>query len=427
MKKETQSSLRRHWPERRKLAVIGFGLMVGIGVGQALAQTKPAAPVPSPVPANVVTQPTPVPVGKKGLPGNSNSKVVAPTPTPRPPAQGGTPAPTSSAPAVVPKPTPSPVSNSASSSAQVPAQTPAPPPAPTKPAQTKPTPEPETGGDTFRISSNLVAVPVSVIDSQGEPVRNLRAEEFRLEEEGQPQQLQSLGEPGKTPLELALLFDVSGSVRERFEFEKNAATRFLQQVLKSADKVAVFSIGFEPKMISARSGDLAAVTESLKQLQPTKEGTAVFDTIVRASRYLSDSAAPGSRRVLVIISDGEDNHSEDFRLADAQRELQRSDTVFYAINPSGPSIRLNKISMRGHNGLTELANDTGGTAFLPDQEVELERVFKQIAAELQAQYLLGYYSSNETNDGKFRRIKIQLPTHPVLRVRARQGYYAPRD
>ncbi len=287
--------------------------------------------------------------------------------------------------------------------------------------------EPENTGDTFRINSNLVAVPVSVTDANGEPMRSLSAEDFQLEEEGQPQQLQSLGEPGKTPLELALLFDVSGSVRERFEFEKLAATRFLKEVLKPADTVSVFSIGMEPKLVGERTSSLDKVAASLNALEPTKEGTAFFDTVAKAARYLGEHAVPGARRVVVVISDGEDNHSETHRLADTQRELQRTDTLFYAINPSGPSIRLNRISMRGHNGMSTLAAETGGGAFLPDRDDELEKVFRQIAAELQAQYLLGYYSTNETNDGKFRRIKIQLPKRPDLRIRARQGYYAPKD
>lgn len=300
------------------------------------------------------------------------------------------------------------------------------PPPPVKP-ETKTAQEPESSGDTFRISSNLVAVPVSVTNANGDPVRNLRAEDFKLEEEGQLQQLQSLGEPGKTPLELALLFDVSGSVRERFEFEKLAAARFLREVLKPTDTVAVFSIGFDAKVVSERSGSLEKAAEGLNRLDPTKEGTAFFDTVVKAAQYLDDHSVTGARRVVVVISDGEDNHSETHQLLAAQRELQRTDTLFYAINPSGPSIRLNKISMRGHNGMTTLANETGGMAFLPEQDADLERVFKQIATELQAQYLLGYYSSNEANDGKFRRIKIQLPSQPALRIRARQGYYSPKD
>jgi Ca-activated chloride channel family protein len=129
---------------------------------------------------------------------------------------------------------------------------------------------------------------------------------------------------------------------------------------------------------------------------------------------------------MVVISDGEDTNSERFRLADAKRELQRADTVFYAINPSGPSIRLNKISTKGHEGMGTLATETGGVAFLPDKLADLTKVFSQITAELQAQYLLGYYSSNENNDGQYRNITVQIPKRPELRIRARKGYYAPK-
>ncbi len=340
----------------------------------------------------------------------------------------------------VPAVAPSPQTSSSIDSAQPPAAKatsetePNPQTTPQTNPQTKPQTKPpdktkkeEETGESIRINSNLVAVPVSVTDANGEPVRTLRAEDFRLEEEGVKQELQRLGEPGKTPIELALLFDVSGSVRERFDFQKLAASRFLKEVLKANDTVTVFTIGFDPKLVSERSSNVDNVIGGLGKLEPTKEGTAFFDTVVKAAQYLNIYATPGSRRVIIAISDGEDNHSERYRLADAQRELQRTDSLFYSINPSGPSIRLNKISMRGHEGMITLATDTGGVAFLPDKDEDLEKVFKQIAAELQAQYLLGYYSTNEETDGKFRRIKIQLPKQPDLRIRARQGYYAPKD
>ena len=86
------------------------------------------------------------------------------------------------------------------------------------PQKPKPTPEPEA--EIIRINTNLVAVPVSVTDVEGNPVRNLKTEDFQLEEEGVQQTVQTLGEPGKTPIELALLFDVSCSVRNRFDFER---------------------------------------------------------------------------------------------------------------------------------------------------------------------------------------------------------------
>jgi len=296
---------------------------------------------------------------------------------------------------------------------------------PQKPPEKKPTPEPDA--EPIRINSNLVAVPVSVTDAQGNPVRNLTAEDFQLEEEDSPQQIQTLGEPGKTPIELALLFDVSRSVRNRFDFEREAAGRFLKAVLKPGDAVTVFSIGTIPKLSVQRTDNAEKAVAATAAIQPTEDATAFFDTVVRAAHHMSDSSNPGVRRVMVVISDGEDTNSERFRLGDATRELQRADTLLYAINPSGPSIRLNKISTKGHEGMIRLATETGGVAFLPDKLEDLTRVFSQIVAELQAQYLLGYYSSNETNDGKFRRITVRAPKRADLRIRARQGYYAPKD
>ncbi len=294
-----------------------------------------------------------------------------------------------------------------------------------KPPEKKPTPEPEA--EPIRINSNLVAVPVSVTDIQGNPIRNLTAEDFLLEEEGSPQQLQTLGEPGKTPIELALLFDVSRSVRNRFDFEREAAGRFLKEVFKPGDAVTIFSIGTTPKLSVPRTNDVVKAVASTAAIQPTEDATAFYDTIVKASRHLTDSSNPGVRRVMVVLSDGEDTNSERFRLVDATREAQRADTLLYAINPSGPSIRLNRISTKAHEGMITLANETGGLAFLPDKIDDLTKVFSQIAAELQAQYLLGYYSSNDANDGKFRRITVRAPKRPDLRIRARNGYYAPKD
>jgi Ca-activated chloride channel family protein len=290
----------------------------------------------------------------------------------------------------------------------------------------KPKPAQEPKEEIFRFDSNLVTVPVSITDSEGNPVRNLTVEDFQIEEEGVKQQLEPLGEPGKTPIELALLFDVSRSVRNRFDFEKETAGRFLKEILKPGDAVSIFSIGTTPKLSVERTESADAAIAATAAIQPTEDATAFFDTVVKASQHLNDSSNPNIRRVMVVISDGEDTNSERFHLVDAKRELQRADTVFYAINPSGPSIRLNKISTKGHEGMGTLATETGGVAFLPDKIGDLTKVFTQITAELQAQYLLGYYSSNENSDGQYRNITVQIPKRPELRIRARKGYYAPK-
>jgi VWFA-related protein len=303
---------------------------------------------------------------------------------------------------------------------------PKPEPAANQPPQKTETPPAKEEGGIFTFKSSLVAVPVSVTDASGEPVRNLIAEDFQVEEEGKSQQVVALGEPGKTPVELALLFDVSGSVFERFQFQQQAASRFLKEVLKPNDATSIFTIGLRPKLVHPRVVGVDKAVAAAMVVSPTKEATAFFDTVVEAAQHLRKTAEPGSRRVVVVISDGEDTVSENYKLDDAMKELQRADGLFYSINPSGPSIRLNLISLKGQNGMVSLASATGGAAFLPDGNEALDRVFRQIAAELQAQYLLGYYSPDERTDGAFRRITVQVPKRPDLRIRARQGYYAPK-
>ncbi len=131
---------------------------------------------------------------------------------------------------------------------------PPPPPAPRyrpKPTPTPPPPKPEDF-DVVRISSNLVMVPVSVVDTQGQPVRGLQKNDFRLEEAGRPQQIAEIGNPEQVPLDIALLFDISSSVSQKgfFAFQQKAAASFLKQVMKPSDMAAIFTIGEEPKLVS---------------------------------------------------------------------------------------------------------------------------------------------------------------------------------
>lgn len=299
-----------------------------------------------------------------------------------------------------------------------------------KPGQTGKPPagkqaEPEE--ETIRINSRLVTVPVSVTDANGTPVRNLTAEDFVVEEDGATQQVQTLGEPGKTPLEMVLLFDVSRSIRNRFDFEREAAGRFIKEAIKPGDGISIFSIGTKPKLSVPRTDNAEKAVTSALSIEPTDESTAFFDTVVKAAQHISDSANPETRRVMVVLSDGEDTNSVRFKMGDALRELQRAECLFYSINPSGPSIFLNRISVKGQEGMFKMATDTGGMAFLPDKIEDLTKVFGQITAELQAQYLLGYYSTNEAADGKLRRISVKVPKHAELRIRSKNGYYAPKD
>lgn len=341
-------------------------------------------------------------------------------------------------------------------------QTPA--PAPTPKPEAPPADAIEDDEDVVRVTSNLVVVPVAVVDAQGSPVQGLKREDFRLEEDGRAQEIAQIGDPDQVPLDIAILLDVSSSVSERFQFEQQSAARFLKEVLKPIDRAAVFAINERGQLVQALA---SAESASAKLLTiPAASGptpTAFYDSVVGAARYLAQNAPARNRRVIVAISDGEDNFSEQIRsssiaeyeatakagseaekervraarrksqqtlhgkaLAEVQRELQRADVVFYSINPTGPSFRLNDISTRAQNNMQQLAETTGGSPFVPEKLEDLNAIFRQIAAELRSQYLLQYYPNNDAPAGKYLSIKVRTPTRPELRVRARQGYYAPK-
>jgi len=339
--------------------------------------------------------------------------------------------------------------------ARVNAQEAKPSPALAPPSQRpSPTPKPPEDDEyeVVRISSNLVVVPVSVTDISGQPVLGLKVDDFRLQEEGREQQIAQIGNPEQVPLEIALLIDVSGSINASFDFEKEAAARFLKQVLQPGDRATIFVIDRTPvlRQIGA-TADVAA--KGLLNLQPAtdKGPTAFFDTVVEAAKYLGEKTPPRHRRVVLAITDGADNFSEKIKkaigetrqeqeaispatrrklydrvLREVQREVQRADAVFYSINPSGNTMHLNVMTRRGQDGMQQLADATGGSAFVPGAAGNLDGVFQRIAAELRAQYLLQYYSGDESARGKFLHIKVTVPTHPELRIRAREGYYVTR-
>jgi Ca-activated chloride channel family protein len=331
-----------------------------------------------------------------------------------------------------------------------------PPPAPPTP---KPTPTPALKDDDFdvvRVSSNLVMVPVSVVDAAGQAVHGLPVNAFRLEEEGRAQEIVEIGNPDQVPLDIAILFDISSSVSQKgfFAFQQKAAASFLRQVLKPTDQAAVFTIGAEPQMVAPLGPAEAAATKlSSIPAATSSVSTSFYDTVAAAANYLNEKSAQSRRKVIVVISDGDDTSSkllqqtmaeiranqkmeptraaatENLQLrhrravSEVQKAVQKSDAAFYSINPGGPSVHLNQISTRAQTGMASIAQSTGGTAFVPDGEKDLEKVFSEVAAELRGQYLLQYYSNAQSSGVQFRRIVVAVPTHADLRVRARQGYY----
>jgi Ca-activated chloride channel homolog len=343
-------------------------------------------------------------------------------------------------------------------------------PTPT-PKQT-PTPTPsQTPADAIdddeviRVTSNLVVVPASVTTTTGEPVQGLKPADFHLEEEGRAQEIAQVGDAEQVPLDIVILFDVSSSVTAKnfFTFQQQAAARFLKDVLKPIDRAAIITIADKATLVQPLT-NAADATAKLVTIPAADRSvpTAFYDSVSFAAKYLNNNAPGRHRRVILVVSDGDDNFSNAVReqtvaeyeaqrkaeeaggdrpqavraaahadlearhrraVTTVQRDVQRADIVFYSINPGGPSIRLNESATRAQNSMQQIADATGGTAYVPGNADALATVFRQIANELRAQYLLQYYSNSNAPNGKYLTIKVSSPTHPDLRIRARQGYY----
>ncbi|CAN5445044.1 hypothetical protein BH18ACI1_BH18ACI1_03080 [soil metagenome] len=344
---------------------------------------------------------------------------------------------------------------------------------------TQPTPPPNNAEDdeVIKIDSRLVVVPVSVLDRNGQPVLGLKAQDFRVLEENKAQEIAQVSDADKVPLEIALLFDISATTNPMFEFEQEIAAKFLQEVMRSDDRATIFTVGERPVIVQARdSAEKSAI--AIKTIQPTKQFTAFFDTVSAASDYLQKNSPTGRRKVIIVISDGEDTNSDRIRQAidngyrklgekintldskklyeftranrDAANDkelnrvmqtLQNADAFFYSIKPAGNAFQLNKVSIKGQNNLQKFADETGGTAFLPkilpinlkddsqnsqnkrtNQEL-LVKIFRQLANELQAQYLVQYYSNADFPQNKYVKLDVGLANPRNFRVRARQGYF----
>lgn len=338
-----------------------------------------------------------------------------------------------------------------------------PPPPPLWKPKPTPTPKPVVpevidSDDVIKTNSNLIMVPVSVTDpTTGQAVQGLQVTDFRLDEEGKQQEISGLGNPEQVPLAIALLFDISSSTSQKgfFASQQTAAATFLRLVMKPTDRAAIFTITGQATMVQPlSSAEASAAKMSSIPAATTSVPTAFYDTVIAAAKYLTKNAPGNFRRVIVVLSDGDDNNSEqvkteaaaDYRDTTAgkqevlgtrasllsaharavsvvQRHVQQADVIFYSVNPGGPSIKLNLIATRAERGMEAIAETTGGTAFVPDSDQDLERVFRQVAAELRGQYLLQYYGKSDAPATQFRRITVTVPARTDVRIRARQGYY----
>jgi VWFA-related protein len=276
---------------------------------------------------------------------------------------------------------------------------------------------------TIRKRVDEVNVLFIATDKRGKFVRNLGQNDFAiLDDNKPPQSILNFRRETDLPLEMGLLIDVSGSVNSRFDFEQQAAISFMQHVIrKGFDKA--FVMGFNQKsLVSQDFTDNLTLLQTGVQRLNNGGGTALYDAIYRASKekMLRDRPDHPIRRALIVLSDGEDNQSE-VTQAQAIEMAQRAEVIIYAISTDDSGLIL-----RGDRALGQLASATGGRAFFPYKMKDISHSFDSIEDELRSQYVVSYRPADFDADGRYRSIQISA-LKKDLQVRARKGYFAPRQ
>lgn len=275
--------------------------------------------------------------------------------------------------------------------------------------------------DVVRISSNLVPIPVSVVDAQGFSIGNLKVDDFELRVDGEVRTVADLTH-SETPVRLAMLFDNSGSLDYAREFEKQAAMRFFRKVMRAKDQAAIYSIATESYLAQPLTSDVFRLEQTIAGFGKPEGGTSLFDAILDSAGYLRPFTA---RRVLVIVSDGIETTSRtnDFELV--MHHVVTDDCQIYVVQTGlydGANVR----ALAAERRMETLTKETGGAVYLPKTVVELDQAFDQIAADLAQQYVLSYYPNSEVRDGRLHTIDLKVKSRNDVRVRSRKGYYSPK-
>ena len=281
---------------------------------------------------------------------------------------------------------------------------------------------PQIAGDQSRIQVRveLVQMLATVTDKKNRLVTDLTKDDFRIFEDGKPQEIRFFSRETDLPLRIGMLIDTSNSIRDRLHFEQDAAVDFLNEVLRPGkDSAFVAAFDVQPQFIQDYTDDMEKLSNAIQGLRAGGV-TSLYDAIFVACKeklYVFPPPEPYLRRVMIVISDGQDNqsvHTRDEAIAWAQKAEVTIFTI--STNRSGAEGKGDKV-------LQMLAKATGGHAFFPFEAGDLASNFQEIARELRSQYSLAYVSTNAVHDGTFRKIVIQ-PVDTSLRIRTKDGYWA---
>ncbi|HKQ07322.1 MAG TPA: VWA domain-containing protein [Blastocatellia bacterium] len=311
----------------------------------------------------------------------------------------------------------------------------------TKPEQRKKgqkSPEDEGAQDDtpIKIGTQLVTVPFNITDKTNRYINDLKQDDLEVLEDNKPQQIFSFERQTDLAITIAMLIDISGSEEYTLPMEKAAGARFFQRVLRPRkDLGAVITFEGEAELVQNLTSDPAKLQRALDEVRIALPGasgrvggtppinggsragsTAIWDAVYSVSNDLLKREA--GRRVIILITDGEDTSST-IKMREAIERTWRNEVIVYCIGIGDPAFGVDS------GVLKKMSQETGGRAFFPRSEGDLDKAFTQIDEDLRSQYVLAYTPSNGAKDGSFRTIQLRVKNQKDLNVRHRRGYFAP--
>ena len=278
----------------------------------------------------------------------------------------------------------------------------------------------------LRVDTTLVQIPVEVTDSLNRFVLGLQKQDFHLSEDGVEQEVAHFsGEDA--PLSVGLLFDESGSMNYKLRTSQAAVAQFMKS-MNADDEAFLVEFSDTARVSVGFTTNTQEVEDALKKAQPGGL-TAMLDAVKMALAEMKK--AKNSRKAIVIISDGGDNHSQ-YTPAQIESLVREANVQIYAMGVFEPTLSLGLPAeqVSGPQLLSEITTQTGGRAFAAALSSDLPSVAARIAVELRNQYVVGYYPKNEVRDGKYRSVEVKLAQPKgmsPLKAHWRLGYYAPNQ
>jgi len=290
------------------------------------------------------------------------------------------------------------------------------------------TPQLEKKGGEYKINVdvNLVVLHATVLDKRDRMVNNLKEGDFKVYEDGVPQKL-SVFSHADVPVTMGIVIDDSGSMREKRASVNAAALAFVKT---SNPQDQVFVVNFNDVYYLDTPGDFASGIEDLRSALEkidSRGGTALYDAVYASLDHLK--LGNRDKKVILVVTDGDDNASR-YTFQELIAHAQKSNAVIYTIGLLGEE-HSGLFKLHGSDAarkLKQMAEVTGGQAFMPRSLDEVESTCVGIAHDIRNQYTLGYYPTDAKKDGTYRKVRVEASTgHDHLTVRTRAGYFAPKD